>query len=242
MAEEPEDHASREAVGDASAALGASGVGTAVSAAVGPAGALAGPALLLGRSLRQRSKQKRELSEQGVLERAAEIIGGLNVLEERTSHDDERFELVARVLDAARTTTLDAKIRALARTLADGLQMGVDGAVDDAMVLAAALHDIDNAHAVLLKHLEQLPTPPDDVRRDTQVDSPGWEVGEIKDALPTIGVVDALVATLSRHGLLVTVGGGVTYPGGSGPPIWRVSDLGRRCLLLLSERPPETAH
>lgn len=116
-----------------------------VAATAGAAGATFDLAV----GLRDKWMDRRSRSALAALERASELVGGLDILEERTRADDERMELTARVLEAAAQTTMPEKIHALAQVLADGL--GEDGDVDEATVLALALRDLEGPHVHALK-------------------------------------------------------------------------------------------
>ena len=220
---------------DATAGLLAGGAGVVANAAIGPFGALVAPAALLARKRWQRAVRRRELAATEALEVAAELVGGLKILEERTEHDDRRLELLARVIEAAGRTTLKSKIRALGRVLAEGLGEE-EGAVDEAMELAAALNDLEALHVEVLDRMDKVPTPPESLRRQPDVAAQGWELSELSAALPHLGVLDSLLSTLSGHGLVIGLGG-VTYPGNVGPPVWRITPLGQRCLFLLDPEP-----
>lgn len=84
------------------------------------------------------------------LERAADVLNvGLAELERLAARDDARTELLARVLAAsAHTATAAAKVEALGQVLADGLQD--DARLDEALLLAAALHDLEALHVRVL--------------------------------------------------------------------------------------------
>ncbi|MDK3258099.1 hypothetical protein [Blastococcus capsensis] len=169
---------------------------------------------------------------------AAEVLGGLDILEERTTADDERVELLGRILEAAVRTPLEEKIRALGRVLGEGLSQ--DGDVSEAMVLATALADIEAPHVAVLQLLYEQPGPPAELLRAGIDRATGWEATAVAAALPNLGdVVDGLLAVLGGRGLLKD-SGGVPYPGGVGPAVWVATDLGRRCLFLLAE-PDETS-
>lgn len=165
---------------------------------------------------------------------AAELVGGLDLLEERVYSHDERVELLGRVLEAAaRTTTLKNKFKALSRVLVDGLEDDAD--IDEAFILAAALTDVETPHVEVLRYINEQAIPPTEFRPDNGLEPRGWEADYLARALPELAeVLDGLIAVLTRHGLLIDVGR-VNYPGTVGPAILTVSRLGRRVLFLLGE-------
>lgn len=124
---------------------------------------------------------------------------------------------------------------ALGDVLVEGLS-DADEKAAEAMVLVAAIDDLEAPHVDLLWMLELHPEPPEELRRQPDANSKGWEVSEIKEVEPPVPVVEALVATLQSHGLISDLGG-ITYPGAIGPAIYRITDLGRRCLQLLGYEP-----
>jgi hypothetical protein len=193
--------------------------------------ASSGPALKLAHRLLSRALEQRQGRAERTLAQAAEILDvGLDIFEERATSHDDSLELVARVLEAAVRTPLDQKITALARVLADGLNDG--GSVDEALVIAAALADVEAAHVYVLQYIAETALPPEEFRRANHPDPRGWEASQIQQALPEVTqVLDGLLAVLSGHGL-ISDQGGVTYPGNIGPSVWRVTTLGQRCLLL----------
>jgi hypothetical protein len=75
--------------------FGSSGALAALAAGVGP------PALVLGWKLAGLALLRRQQRPQQVIEVAAQCLGGLNILEERTANYDDRLELLMRVLEAA---------------------------------------------------------------------------------------------------------------------------------------------
>jgi hypothetical protein len=163
---------------------------------------------------------------------AAETVGGLEIFEERLYSHDERVELLGRVLEAAaRTTTLEAKIRALSHVLVDGLEDDAD--MSEAFILAAALADVEEPHVEVLRYIDAQPVPPLELRPHEDLEPQGWEVDYLARALPEVAeILDGLVAVLTRHGLLKELGG-VTYPSSVGPAMLTISRLGQRLVFLL---------
>lgn len=170
------------------------------------------------------------------VETAAEILDvGLDILEERTASDDARMELLARVLEAAARAPLEEKIVALGRVLADGLRE--DGSISEALILAAALADLEAPHISVLKHIVDNPVPPR-VTWTMEAEPRGWERSHLTKVIPeAAGVIDGLIATLARHGLLRTLGD-ETWEGVGASSMYGATPLGQRCLLLLGYESP----
>jgi hypothetical protein len=168
-----------------------------------------------------------------MMEVAATCLGGLDILEERVAGHDERVELLARVLEAAGRSTLEAKVRALGRVLADGLREGE--LLDEAFMLAAALDELEAAHILVLQFIAAAHPPSETGDGSKQPATRGWETDALVQELPDIAVVvEPAVAVLARHGLL-SASGGRNFPGHVGPAIYRISPLGTRCLFLLRD-------
>lgn len=154
---------------------------------------------------------------------------GVDIFKERLSSDVERVELFVRVLEAAAPTTLDAKVIALGRVLAYGLEEDAD--MGEAFMLAAALADMEGPHILVLQRIHEQPVAPEETRTNQER---GWDKNDIAQVMPEYNTtLDGILATLSRHGLLMDVGR-VNYPGSVGPTIWTISPLGSRIVFLLS--------
>lgn len=184
--------------------------------------------------------------------RAVEIAADeLNVdpdeLAALASANPQRLELLARVLEAAGHTTLEAKIPALGKVLADGLRP--DGNVDEARLLANALHVIEEPHVQLLAAIYGPPTDPAQPNRCVNA---GSSPHGLLEELPGHQLMlRPLVQVLDAHGLVENIGeagGFVPIPDSpriaqarssrgtarrSAQPSWRVTTLGKRCLELL---------
>jgi hypothetical protein len=105
-------------------------------------------------------------------------------------------------------------------------------------VIVAAMADIEAAHAFVLQYLAMTPLPREELRKPNHPEPRGWG-SQLAAAIPEVAeILDRLLAVLSGHGLIRDQGG-VVYPGGVGPAVWRVTALGRRCLLLFGEDVPE---
>lgn len=230
-----------DGIADAGLGVMAGALGSTAAVALlgtGTAGAIVGgvapPALVLGVKAYGWAVARRQRQAGHAMEVAATCLGGLNILEERLASHDERVELLARVLEAAGRSNLDAKVRALGRVLADGVRDG--GNVDEAFALAAALGDLDAVHVLVLTFLADNPIPSVEVRRrkEENVEPQGWERSELVDALPEYASLAVqVVAVLARHGLISDVRG-LTW-GTVGPAVYRLAPLGMRCLFLLHD-------
>lgn len=203
----------------------ASGAGV-VPTAAGGAVAVVTPALL--RMTREVIKRRQNRADRALIT-AAEAIDGLDILEERLRNYDERVELLGRVLEAAARTPLEKKIRALSRVLVDGLQDDAD--MGEAFMLADALADMEEPHVLLLERIHEEPIAPAETRTNQNW---GWDINDISQATRELNpTLNGILAVLARHGLLEDKGR-VTYPGGVGPAVWTISQLGRRAVFLLS--------
>jgi hypothetical protein len=145
------------------------------------------------------------------------------------------MELTARTLEAAMRTTLEAKVRVLGKVLAAGL----DGTVDEAQVLTAALADIEAPHVQVLAALR---TRADANAAAAEADRRNR--GELltmsrDDLLVELpghrDVLDAVLRTLEGHYLVVPVSLGMTFETWGGPGQWGITDLGRSCLKRIGE-------
>jgi hypothetical protein len=208
----------------ASIALGANPVLATVAGA-------SGPAIKFVQKISARAIDHRQDRAARAVEKAAEILDvGLDILEERATSHDARLELLARIMEAAARAPLEEKIAALGRVLADGLRN--DGSVSEALILAAALADLEAPHIAVLMYVTENPVPPESVWT-TETAPRGWERADLAKVLPEIaGVLDGLIATLAGHGLLRTLGDG-TWDGIGASSMYGATLLGHRCLFLL---------
>lgn len=216
----------------------ASGVTSALaqlSLGAGPLGVLAGtfaPVGVQGASVVAARILRRQAEKVGqTLEVAASILDvGIDIFDERLPGHDERVELLARVIEGAARSTIDEKVLALGRVLAQGLSD--DGDADEALILAAALAVLEGPHVVVLQHLGTHPEPPRDYLRPGIDSTLGCEIHHLARALPGLAdVLDGLIAVLAGQGLVRDVSG--TTTGTIGPRLWAITPLGRRCLFLL---------
>lgn len=233
-----------KAVADARLDVGTGLAATTASLAMGagpvPATIIGGtgPALKLAYRVLSRARERREGRLARTMEQAAEILDvGLDIFEERAIAYDDRLELLARVLEAAARTPLEAKVTALARVLAEGLREG--GSTNEAIVIAAALENIEAAHIFLLHHLAIHPLPPSELRGKSEETPRGWDRAQLSEVIPElVPIVDGLLAVLTGQGLIRTQADS-TWAGVAAMAQYAITPLGRRCLLLLGEEIPE---
>ncbi len=131
---------------------------------------------------------------------------GLERLEQLAAGDAARLELLARVLEAAQRSTIPDKVEALGHVLASGLGFG--DRVDEALVLAAALHDLEAPHVRVLAELHREPVSPVPASYPAP-GRPGWTPEQLVAHLPgTRIVLGALLQVLrsrtSRAAALAT--------------------------------------
>ncbi|MFC5061114.1 hypothetical protein [Actinomycetospora atypica] len=212
------------------------GAGTAAGGspmvAVAAGGATLATNFVIG--LQQRWAAQRVGSAAWAYEQAAEIVGGLDVLNDRASSTDERLELTAKVLEASAQTSMPNKIRALAQVLADGVTDGGD--VNEATVLALALKDLEGSHVEVLRVMATTRPieagPPGERRRSSE----DWQLGEIRD-LSGVRVFEAILAVLVRHGLVTDFHDRSTWATIEAAR-WNLTPVGHRCLGLLGLEEP----
>lgn len=207
-------------------ALGQGAVGVA-------AGALAPVGVHAAHRLARRITGRWRQNVDRMLTVAADLLDpGLEILDERQSDYDARIELLARVIEGSARATLEAKIKAFGRLLADGL--GDRGDIDEALLLASALVAIEAPHVAVLAHLDAYPGPPAELIRAGIDSSIGWRGDLLAKELPQVaGVIDAVLAVLAGQGLIRDLRG-QTFED-LDRDYWQVAPLGRRCLFLLDE-------
>lgn len=236
----------------AGAAAGA-GLGLASPSTAGVLlGAVLPVAVVTAARLDNRAHELRVQRAAQTLARAAEELNvELEQVEEAVVDRPVLTELLARVLAAsANAATAQEKVDALGVVLAQGLRD--DAKLDEAFVLAAALHDIEAPHlrvlaamAIVVNHgggrFEWGDPLPRFHRGDRTYD-------EVASAAGGELVAPAIVSALQRHGLLVAgqdrademhlmVGAEGTAPV---EPTYKISGLGVACLrLLLPDVPTE---
>jgi hypothetical protein len=194
-------------------------------------GASTTAALTIAFSLGSEAIERRRNRMARALETAADIMDvGLDILAERAVGHDARLELLAQVLEAAGRTPLEAKVRALGRVLAEGLQ-GEDDSTGEAAVLANALADVEAAHVRVLALLKNEPQP----LNYPGTHMKGWRPDQLEETMPNDrAVMPAVLAILQGHGLIANN----SEEQGGWVPTWRISSLGLKCLQLLGDEAP----
>ncbi|MFD2093660.1 hypothetical protein [Blastococcus deserti] len=171
--------------------------------------------------------------QQRMLEQAAEQVGGVDRFAKLATADDGRLELTARSIEAARRTTREEKIRALARVLANG----VDGhaSIDYSQILAGAIDSIEGPHIQVLAMVrDHANTQGGDFPPPDRAMSMTLETGIIAARMKSdMAVVGSVLQALSRQNLIEPVQGGLTYEQWGGADRWAITQLGRQCLTLL---------
>jgi len=131
------------------------------------------------------------------------------------------------VLNAASSALLDGKARRLARLLADGLT-----APDTAAIVrlhAAVLADLEAPHLIVMRQLTQDGPSPEFGKQ-------GWLRSDLNPAVPELGVtLDAVLATLERHGLVGDMTEGMVFSGAFGGTRFKLTALGRTTLSDLQQ-------
>jgi hypothetical protein len=142
--------------------------------------------------------------------------------------DDERETLIWNGMQAAMATAMRAKRIYLARVAADALNN--DDLLDDALMITAALQELDGVHIRALKRLVMADA-------ETAVD-PGSNDDPRRDALlrEHPGVLTALIrAGVVYQGSVIVSEGLMTMPHAETYSITGVNDFGHRLLAHLAE-------
>lgn len=194
----------------------------------GPVASPLAPALgLTIRALREADRRMWRQVAQAIAIATDELDGAADI-EKLASQDAARTELLRRVVQAAGHSTLEEKIPALGRVLAAGLPQG--DRVDEALILAAALHDLEAPHVHVLATIAFEEPDEDEIRQP----SSGWMLWMLERRHPGHrAVMTPILRILELHGLVVDVALG-TWNGAGGRSMYGVSEAGRRCLELLS--------
>ncbi|WP_100500942.1 hypothetical protein [Geodermatophilus chilensis] len=222
----------RDAIADV---VASAGTGLVDLAATGTpsAGALT-PALALGIRISSDALTRRRDRGARALDAAAEQVGSLQRLEKLATADDARLELTARTLEAAMRTTLEAKVRALGRVLAAGL----DGqaTVDQAQILSTALADLEASHVQVLDELRRRADANAEAEPAKGTELLSMSRDDVLERLPGHrDVLDSVMQVLEGQYLVVPVSLGMSFGSWGGPGRWAVTDLGRACLNRLAE-------
>lgn len=80
------------------------------------------------------------------------------------------------------------------------------------------------------------PVPSAELQQNKQQDAVGWNVEDLSVALPEIAhVLPGTLAVLGGHGLIIDAAR-PNYPGHVGAAVWKITEQGENCLLLLDFR------
>ena len=176
------------------------------------------------------------------LERAADHSGiEAAAVVARLTTSDDGLRLLASSLAAAADAALTEQVDAIGAALASG---AVDEAtIDRELLFVRSVGDLETAHVRVLTALTRTSNElglgdPDKPEFDDPVSS--LNEHQIALAMPDLAdVVDPILATLVRHGLVgnLTSGGGAFF-GGGGQQIstYAITEFGRHCLRRLTPR------
>lgn len=228
-----------ERLADVAASAGGGLLGFGIAGAEGAAiGNAAAPAVALAWHLGNSALIARLTRGGRALDHAATDLGtDLDDLARRATADPDRLELLARILEAAGRTALDAKIPALGRVLAAGLDPHTQ--VDEALKLAASLDDLEAPDVQVLHLLHRETVGPlllaQQVGRELgAAGGVGWTVSDLHSRLPGYRLlIPTILRTLDRHALIADADRGIFFDK-ENPDRWTVTDFGRHCLELLS--------
>lgn len=170
------------------------------------------------------------------IEDAADRAGtDIGSLVEALTADAARLRLLVDALEATERAVLDEKLAALASSLA-GAALSVDDLeVHRETLIVAALTDIEAPHVHLLDRFQR---SSQELGLGTGTDpmaTLSWHQLE-RVADWSEGILESLVGTLVRHGLVATLGGGAMFGGGSGTSSYRITDFGALILERLGRR------
>ncbi|MFD9657113.1 hypothetical protein [Streptomyces mirabilis] len=172
-------------------------------------------------------------------ERAAQVIAvgaatsGTDL--DRFSHtiedSPELLALLSETVQAAMQTSLEDKVVALGRCLANGVED--DTRIDAERLRVRGLARIETQEAKIMAVLGQPQNP------DGRSPWTGWNRAEILARLPGyVDVLDASMALLVAEGLAADAGVGGYGGGGPGREQWNLTDFGQNCLRLLQAVTP----
>jgi hypothetical protein len=243
MAETPADGGGD---GDARAVgsdVAAAGAGASIGLVGGPIGSVVGAAVapVLARGLRavfERYSRRQWARADRVLHLAAELAGiDDEELIERLRRTPEKEELLVRTVRAAAEAAVERKLVALAKSLA-ATTVGGDEEVQWEAVFVRALSDLDTVHINLLERFTWSANALGlgDGGPEFTTSPASLSSVQLAIAVPHLeNVVDAVLATLVRHGLLAFASHtNVTYGGGSpAPSTWSLTPFGRTVLSRL---------
>jgi hypothetical protein len=231
---EPDAEQRREVIRNA-AAGGWAAITDAILQSIGAdplTSAIAGTGIGLAYALDQATGRRREQRLGRLIEDVAAQVGGPDQLAAKVLDTDETAELTRRILEAAARTTLEDKLRALGRVLANALN-GID-TIDDALILADALRDVEAPHIRALALIDNWGKPNPPQTPPMQVTRSGMPIGQLRGQLRgKDGALEAVTATLERHGLIrdIAIGQGT----GFGDVRYLVTQVGTSLLEQLAD-------
>jgi hypothetical protein len=203
------------------------GTGVAVTA-VSPVAV--GAALEAIQAVQGRARESRELKQAAVLHACATRLGlPAPVLAAALSDDDRVVTAAQRILEAAAETAWIAKLALLGELLADATRPAPDALRARRLVETAAVAELEEPHVRLLATIatRRDPEPPDGFT--------AWSYDQILKELPDHeGVLDSLLATLTRHGLAYDAATG-SWSGVEGNSFWGASPFGRQMLVAFTQ-------
>jgi hypothetical protein len=142
--------------------------------------------------------------------------------------DDDRSELLVKVLTSAQDTAVREKRRALAIALADGICGTTD--INDEILFIRAISNLDRPDIAVLKVIGSVP-PPD------RVMPRAWTRGAILQRLPQLGeALSAVLSTLELHTLIFNMPLAADS-GQISTDFYRVTSRGRQFLNRLAFEP-----
>jgi hypothetical protein len=140
--------------------------------------------------------------------------------------DRNRAQLLAEVLNASATATLDETIKALGRCIATGALADDDTAVSTEVAFVAALADIERPHLRVLTWMESDPEKPGHLRNETRA--------RISEACDLDVAGRPVLAALERHGLVYEPPAGTMWDVAPEPTLL-LTDFGLECLQRLRD-------
>ena len=202
-------------------------------AALAPAGlpavAVAG-AMPLVEAIAQRA-YRRHAERAGVALGVGAELAGLTAAEaaEKIVEDPALLDMAQVVLAAAAESRDEAKLRLLAGLLADGLLAADSDHSDMLRVRASVLRELDGPHVrMLFRATGPVPGTPDET---------GWSREQLEEADAVLApVLDVVLATLVRLGLVFDSAVGTTYDGvGRDRERWATTGFGDDLLRRLTQ-------
>jgi DNA-binding HxlR family transcriptional regulator len=172
-----------------------------VGAAVGP------HALLVLESFGERFSARRRANAASVIQAASLEMGGSLDDFVAATEDPRRESVAATAVLAGGSTAFQDKLVVLGRLLGRALSDPDDARLDEHAQLILAVADLEAPHMALLGKLsETRMITPDPRRPNNKRSSQAYSRAELARAFPAYGAsLDALLATLERHGLVSRV-------------------------------------